>query len=110
MCKPISKFELPESRKQLVELMQELNFGRIENLHFVAGDPILLDPKPHVVFDYKLGSDNAPRPERERERFVLKSQILELFGILERFGDGVVELIDVKHGLPFRVAIPKAMP
>lgn len=110
MCKPIAKFELPESRKQLVELMQELNFGRIENLHFAGGDPILLDPPPLVVFDYKLGSVNAPRPERERDRFVLKSQILELFEILERFGEGVVELIDVKHGLPFRLTIPKSMP
>src|SRR5262245_59935470 len=55
---------LSRPRRRLVELMQNLNFGRIEVLVIRNGNPIL-DPLPRVVREVKFGGDNGPRPERD---------------------------------------------
>ena len=48
------------------------------------------------------------REEAQAENFLLKSQVIELFQHLDRVGDGSVVCLDVKHGLPFKVAIEQA--
>lgn len=98
------KSALPESHRRLVELMQRLNHGRIEGLAVRNGDPEFLPP-PRIVQDIKLGGDNGPRPELQRDDFVLKSQVAELFERLANMGNGIVTVIEVKHGLPFKLVI-----
>jgi hypothetical protein len=39
---------------------------------------------------------------------VLKTQVAEFFDHLTRLGDGSVETIEVKHGLPFKLVIEMA--
>jgi hypothetical protein len=104
MVRPFSKSELPEGGRRLVELMQRINFGRIENLPVRGGAPVL-DPPPRVVREIKIGGDNGPRPEARRQDFPLKEQVTELFAHLEALGDGTVEVLEVKHGLPFRLLV-----
>jgi len=87
--------------------MQRLNFGRIENLAVHAGEPAF-DPAPKIVQDIKIGGENGPRPELARDDFALKSQVAELFDHLNRVGDGTVAVIEVKHGLPFRLVIEQS--
>jgi hypothetical protein len=84
--------------------MQRLNFGRIENLAVRAGEPTF-DPAPRIIQDIKIGGENGPRPEMARDDFTLKSQVAELFDHLNRISDGSVAMIEVKHGLPFRLVI-----
>jgi hypothetical protein len=84
--------------------MQTLNFGRIECLQVRNGEPVF-DPAPRAVHKMKLGAENSPRPEAELNDFWLKHQTVELFGAIERLGNGQVLSIDVKHGLPFAVEI-----
>ena len=91
----------------LVELMQSMNFGRIENLTVRAGTPVL-DPPPRVVRDVKLGGENGPRPEAAKQDFALKAQVRDLFAQLEAMGDGTVRCIEIRHGLPFKMAIEEA--
>ena len=99
-----TKAALSPARRRLVETMQQLNFGRIENLAVRAGEPAF-DPAPKVVQDIKIGGENGPRPELTHDDFALKSQIAELFNFLNSVGDGTVAVIEVKHGLPFRLII-----
>jgi hypothetical protein len=98
----VAKGSLPQAGQRLVELMQRLHFGQVLNLHVRDGGPVL-DPPPRLVRDRKLGSEPAPRPASPDEDFLLKEQVVELFDHLEQIGDGVIDLIEVKHGLPFRV-------
>jgi len=98
----LSKQDLSPSRASLIELMQEVNFGRIENLLIRDCDPVL-NPKPRVVREHKFGGENGPRPERDHNDFKLKGQIIELFEFFDELGNGIIEAIEVKHGLPFRV-------
>jgi hypothetical protein len=98
------KSVLSEPRRRLLELMQELDFGRIEALAVGAGDPVL-DPPPTIVREVKFGGQNGPRDERTLDDFPLKAQVVELFDELDRLGDGVIDVLTVKHGLPFNMHV-----
>jgi hypothetical protein len=84
--------------------MQRLNIGRLEGIQVRGGEPIL-KPMPRIVREIKIGGDNGPRPEARREDFLLKGHVTELFRHLDELRDGTVELLEVKHGLPFRLLI-----
>jgi hypothetical protein len=103
----LTKVTLSESRKQLVELMQTINFGRIEGLAVLSGDPVL-DPPPRVIREVKFGGENGPRQELRASNFLLKNQVVELFEHFDRFDGGTIEVLEIKHGLPFRMLIAEA--
>ena len=68
-----SKRDLTVNQARLVEMMQQKNFCRIENLHIRAGEPVF-DPHPRVVREVKLGGENSSRPEAGIGDFTLKRQ------------------------------------
>jgi hypothetical protein len=109
MAVSVTKAGLSPARRRLVELMQGLNFGRIEGLAVRGGDPVF-DPPPRVVREVKFGGENGPRPERAAADFVLKTQVAELFQQLDLLGDGTIDALEVKHGLPFRLILAEAPP
>ncbi len=99
-----AKSSLSPARRSLVELMQRVNFGRIEGLVIRGGEPVLEDLGTRVVLEVKFGGENGPRPEAAAAAaadFALKRQVVELFGHFDRLGDGRIEVLTVKHGLPF---------
>lgn len=100
-----SKYEqLSLGRKRLVRQMQEINFGRIEQLGIKEGEP-LFDPPPNIVREVKFGGDNGARVEASTEDFVLKTQVVDLFRQLDGISAGQIDLIEIKHGLPFRMLV-----
>jgi hypothetical protein len=98
----LAKGSLSPARQRLVEWMGRLHFGQILGLRIRNGQPVF-DPSPRLVRDRKLGSEPLPRPASSHEDFLLKEQIVELFTYFEQVSDGVIDLIEVKHGLPFRL-------
>jgi len=104
----VSKRDLSESRRRLLGLMQEISFGRIENLTVKDGEPNF-DPPPQVVREIKFGGENGPRQEMSAENFDLKSQVIEFFAQLDRLGDGEVKSLEIKHGLPFRMILEETV-
>jgi len=103
----LTKAALSETRRRLVELMQNINFGRIEGLAVLDGDPVL-DPPPRVIREVKFGGENGPRPELDAGNFLLKTQVVELFQHFDQLGDGTIEVLEIKHGLPFRMLVAEA--
>ena len=99
-----SKRDLTPNQARLLEMMQQKNFCRIENLHIRAGEP-LFDPHPRVIREVKLGGENGSRPEAGIGDFSLKRQVQDLLVQLDRVGDGVIEVLVVKHGLPFSMQV-----
>ncbi|MBM3813924.1 MAG: hypothetical protein FJW20_20030 [Acidimicrobiia bacterium] len=97
-----TKAELSAPRRQLLETMQRILFGRIEGLVVSNGEPVLT-PKPRIVRDINLGTDSVQVPELDDYR--LKRQVVELLAQLERIGDGVVKCLEIRHGLPFRLTL-----
>lgn len=100
----VSKHDLSARRAGLVELMQAINFGRIEGLVIRQGEPVL-DPPPRVIREIKFGGENGPRAELGASDFALKSQVVELFRYFDQVGHGTIDAIEVKHGLPFRMIV-----
>jgi hypothetical protein len=98
------KSSLSRGQSHLVELMQRINYGRIEGLVISRGEPVL-EPAPRVVRKLKLGGKNAPRPEMGKDNFELKAEIVELFCLFEQIGDGLVRVLTVERGLPKHIEI-----
>jgi len=101
---PRSKRDLSPARATLLRLMQRLNFGRLEALRFRDGEP-LFDPVPRLKREVKFAGENGPRPESLAADFLLKLQVQELFAYFDQRRDGVIELLEIKHGLPFRMIV-----
>ena len=68
------------------------------------GEPVL-DPYPRVIREIKLCGESGSRKELASEHFALKSQAVEFFTHLNRIENGTVEVIEVKHGLPFLMTL-----
>lgn len=98
------KSSLPESHQRLLELMQQVNYGRLEALVVRDGLPVF-NPPPRARCEIRLRGENGPRPEFAAADFAIKSEVLELIAHLKRVGDGVIDVIEVQRGLPFRMTV-----
>lgn len=99
-----TKSSLSHHQARLIELMQRINYGRIEGLVVGRGEPVL-DPPPRIVREIKFGGENGPRPEVGKTDFAIKAQVRDLFAQLESLGDGVIPCIEIQRGLPFRMTV-----
>lgn len=99
-----SKQRLSTDQAELVELMQKINFGRIVNLRVRRGQPVL-KPRPTVIREHKFGGENGPRPEMAANDFLLRDAVVELFQCIHDLHDGMINVLEVKHGLPFRMTV-----
>ena len=106
MNHPIAKSILSEPQSRLVELLQRLNFGRIEALQVRGGMPVF-EPPPRIVQKLKMGGDNAPRPEAALVDFLLKRQTIDLLDGVAKLGDGEIRTIEVHHGLALIVEVER---
>ena len=96
--------QLSDPERRLIALLQDLNFGRIERLHVTGGEPCF-DQPPDVFREIRFGSENGPRPERALSDFQLSADHRALLNLIRSMDEGVVEHIDVRHGLPFRAVV-----
>jgi hypothetical protein len=101
----LTKSSLSTPQQLLLETLQKTNYGRIEGLRIREGQPVF-DPLPRVVKDVKLGAgESGARPELESGDFALKREHIELFEQLLRLGDGTIECLVIKGGLPFLLTL-----
>jgi hypothetical protein len=104
---PPTQHSLSPPRCRLLSQMQQLNFGRIENLSIVDSEPTL-SPCSVFVREHKFGGDNGARPELDLSDFLLKQQVVELFECFDKLQNGAIDVLEVKHGLPFRMITKEA--
>jgi hypothetical protein len=85
-------------RQRLVDLVGEIQFGRIENLQIRGGDPAF-DPPPTVIRVLKLSAagSNSGTPASDQTR---RRAFAELFAHFARMRDGTIEKIQIANGLP----------
>ncbi len=99
-----TKSSLTTAQAQLVELLQALNFGRIEALRVRGGQPTF-DPPPRVIKKLKFGGENGPRAEVAYGDFRLKQGVIELLELISRIEQGEVRSIEIRFGLPCTVEL-----
>jgi hypothetical protein len=95
--------DLSPGRRWLIDLCRNLHFGRLERLTVAGGEP-QSDPAPRRFRELKFAAGDIPRPEPVRDHY-LKPQVIELLQALDDLGDGVIDVLEIKHGLPFRLIV-----
>jgi hypothetical protein len=93
---------LPAACKQLLRIMQENPFSRIEQLAVTNGQP-QFEPTTKIITEHKFGANDGPRCEAELTDYALKKEHIELFRQFDQIGSGVILALEVKGGLPFRM-------
>ncbi len=100
----VSKSNLTNQKQRLIELMQDINFGRITNISVRDGEPELTHESV-IECEIKFSGQNGPRPEINRDDFALKQEVVELFYQCNRMGTGTIRELSIKAGLPFLMRI-----
>ena len=101
---PRTKCDLGTRRQRLVELLQEVRFGRIEDLAVRDGEPVWTPP-PRVLRDVRFGKASGPHPMRDTQDFALRREVVELFEFFDREQTADIALLEVHHGLPHRMVV-----
>jgi hypothetical protein len=104
MALQMRKASLSPARRRLLEVLQQVNFGRIESVVIKDGEPFFDSPL-RIMREIKFGSENGPRPEIDTSDFLLKSQVVELFVLFGTLRDGTIDVLEIKNGLPFRAIV-----
>lgn len=99
-----TKKALTPARRDLLALFQRVNFGRVERLVVRSGQPVL-DPAPEAVQLLKFPGDNDRRREADAGDFALKAEVVAFFAALDELGTGMLERVEVRHGLPITAEV-----
>jgi hypothetical protein len=91
--------DLTDAQRRLVEMMSECQFGRVENMRVVAGQPVL-DRGVNVVRVRRLGGDSGGTRVPNSDKFELKQPVYNLFNELAQLGTGVIVRLEFRRGLP----------
>lgn len=98
------KSDLSPQMARLLEVMQDINFGRIANMPVRKGEPEFSN-ETVIEREIKLAGQNGPRSERAQQDFHLKEEVVQLHKQLMRLRNGTVQSLEVKHGLPFLMRV-----
>jgi len=105
MSPEIRKSDLTPCQRQLVERIQHLRYGRIENLVVRDGEPVIERGTTKVIRSVSFGEQNDPHPSIEQDGMTLKTKVVHLLEHLKAIGNGVIDVIHVGGGLPAKMEI-----
>ncbi|MBF0155183.1 MAG: hypothetical protein HQL64_15705 [Magnetococcales bacterium] len=100
--------DLSVAQQRLLTRMREIQFGRIEGLAVTNGDPVF-QKGSIVVREIKFGASDSHNAVAQDRDFTLKSQVIEMFEYLRHMREGVVEVLEIKNGLPFRMSVKETI-
>jgi hypothetical protein len=103
------RHDLSTAQLRVIAAIRRIGFGTIESLHVVGGQPCFESP-PNLKQEIKFGSEfRAGAGLRAEEPTAEDRQLLALIASI---GDGVIDCIEVRHGLPFRAhrSLPEVRP
>ena len=65
-------------------------------------------PRRELSVISKLASDKGSWPEPDNQDYALRSQEIEMLEHLSRLQDGTLDVVEVKHGLPFKLVVEQS--
>lgn len=90
---------LPAAARVLLQLIADVQFGRIERLHIRNGEAAF-DPLPTVVRTVKFAASDGGAAFASPEEMLAKPQVAALFDELAVVTDGCILRLEVRDGLP----------
>jgi hypothetical protein len=100
---PLRMQSMSPARRRLTDLMSEIGFGQIEGLVVQRGEP-QFQPMPRVIREIKFGERETTQAGMSADA-APKRHVIELFAALAKVGDGIIERLEIRHGLPFRMVV-----
>ncbi len=91
------------ARKRLVDVLRELQFGRIANLSIAGGEPQWI-PAPTIIQTIRLPVE-ASAVDQLGDDCVLKKSLVDLFRCFDRQPNAMVSRLECRFGLPCLVEI-----
>ncbi len=101
----MTKLSLDAGRLRLLEIIEELGFGRIEQLSIHNGQPCY-ERTFRIVEEIRLGSERERRPDHCNADLTMKKEFEDLFNRLSQLRNGIVD-IGVRHSIPFRIVLER---
>lgn len=105
----VSRGQLAPARRRLLDLLDHVWFGRIEDLAVRGGLPSF-DRPPRVTRTLKFAGRVDPRPGRPAPDAALTRERVDLLDQLAALGDGTVRRIEVSHGVPLFAEVCGELP
>ena len=90
--------------QELIKRMQRLNFGYLENLRVVDGEPELHEDFKSAA-TYRFPGEKSLRPEFCLDDFVLQDEVNSFIETLEEMYCRRIAKIEIRHGLPFKMEV-----
>jgi hypothetical protein len=97
--RPAHTSELLPAERQFLETLRTLGFGRVEHLQVRDGE-IVLDPRPTIVRELKLGAPQWTPVEPKEAEYELKREAAEFFEFVRSVECGQIRALEVRRGLP----------
>ncbi len=104
--------QLSAQRQRLVSQMSQMGFGRIEGLRVHQRQPLVVPgaclsagAAADAGVSARPGAAAWSAPQFRAADFVLKRSVVELMKVLDTVGDGVVDRIELRFGLPVYVRV-----
>jgi hypothetical protein len=95
---PLNYVGLSPARKCLVDVLREIQFGRIEGLSIIGGEPQFI-PHPTIIQTIRLPLEdcNLPSPPVD---YALKRHFNDLFHCFDRWRDRLISRLECRFGVP----------
>jgi hypothetical protein len=90
---------LSRQRRFLLQVFQQIRFGRIENLHLSHAEPVI-GSDTRLIKTRKLDALEDEVVIRYDDDFAIKSQVAELFKHFDCEQEGIISRIEIRFGLP----------
>jgi hypothetical protein len=88
------------AKEMLVEMIGALGFGRVENLAFQNGEPLLDGPQLRIIRTIRFGGGEAPLPTPSLTELATRPAVRQLMRQMDRLRDGVFTRIEVRSSSP----------
>ncbi|MFN7994892.1 MAG: hypothetical protein U0Q18_14900 [Bryobacteraceae bacterium] len=97
---PRSSRDLRPSERRFLLAMQQLGYGRFEDVPIRRGE-LVLDPWPATIKMVKFGPVTCNLPVNASSEFDLKSEVIEFFDHVRSIDRAEIKHLQIRGGLPF---------
>lgn len=94
------------AERELIRLIRQTQFGCISNIKLSAGQPVV-DGNTSVSIEFKLSGIEPTKEVLSEQDYLNRPQVRTLFERFRTLGNGTIECLDVRDGLPFKMTIKR---
>ena len=94
------------AERELIRIMRETQFGSIANIRLAGGQPVI-GKHTDVSKEYKLSGVEPRREVISEDGYLAKPQVRTMFERFRAIDGGVIERLEVRDGLPFKMTIKR---